>query len=92
MGRASIFLMILTFIFIILFIIYGVFSSRMAEFNLGTNTNFSLNNSLNPEMQFYPNMRFPSSNISYRIERNCTLEKKKDILEAFKIYWKRLKL
>lgn len=43
-------------------------------------TNFTLNNS--DSMQFYPNMRFPYPNISYKIY-DCTLEKKNEMLRAF---------
>ncbi len=43
-------------------------------------SNFSLDN--NSDMQFYSNMRFPESRISYRIE-DCTLQKKEDIQRAF---------
>ena len=44
------------------------------------NTNFSL--SPEDSMQFYPNMRFPDSEISYRIE-NCTMAKEEDMETAF---------
>jgi hypothetical protein len=49
------------------------------------NTNFSLSNSTNLEdMQFYPKMRLPYTNISYMIE-NCPLSKKNSMEYAFKI-------
>lgn len=54
--------------------------------NLGTvqgNSNFSLASDSN--MQFYKNMRFPSSEISYRID-NCPLSKKNSMEEAFRIF------
>jgi len=34
------------------------------------------------QLQFYPNMRFPSSNISYRIV-DCSLEKSSNMIDAF---------
>jgi hypothetical protein len=37
------------------------------------------------DFQFYPNMRFPSSNISYTISERCTLEKKYNMKDAFGI-------
>ena len=49
------------------------------------NYNFSLNESGNVTgMQFYPKMRFPTSNISYRVE-DCPLGKKEDMERAFDI-------
>ena len=44
-------------------------------------SNFSLNES---EMQFYSNMRFPDSRISYKIS-NCTLQKQNEMESALKI-------
>ncbi|MBI4116340.1 matrixin family metalloprotease [Candidatus Pacearchaeota archaeon] len=45
------------------------------------NYNFSVGNG---EMQFYKNMRYPSSEISYKIS-DCPLQKKKDMEDAFEI-------
>ncbi len=45
------------------------------------NYNFSVGNE---KMQFYENMRYPSSEISYRID-DCPLQKKKDMEDAFEI-------
>ena len=45
------------------------------------NSNFSLVES-SPEMQFYPNLRFPSNEISFKIS-DCTLQKEDDMGEAF---------
>ncbi len=51
-----------------------------------TNSNFSLNSSIPTNMQFYPNMRYPSSDISYEIDPSlCTLQKQGNIKEALKI-------
>lgn len=46
-----------------------------------TNSNFSLTNS---SLQFYENMRFPTSQISYKIN-DCSLQKKDDMKRAFEI-------
>jgi len=47
------------------------------------NSNFSLNSSIPLNMQFYPNMRYPSENISYSINSQlCTLQKQANIKEA----------
>lgn len=46
-------------------------------------TNFTIGNSTT-QMQFYKNMRFPKTNISYFIEK-CPLPKKDEMLRAFRI-------
>jgi len=46
------------------------------------NTNFTENNLVN--QQFYPNMRYSDSKISYKIE-NCSLAKKNNFEDAIKI-------
>lgn len=52
----------------------------------GGNSNFSLDSSIPSEMQFYPNLRYPSSEISYDIDMSlCTLKKQDDMLRAFEI-------
>ncbi len=48
------------------------------------NSNFSLDVS-NSNMQFYDNMRYSDSKISYRISDKCTLQKKADAEGAFDI-------
>jgi Matrixin len=49
-----------------------------------SNGNFSLNSSVMPAMQFYPNMRYPSYNISYSLDSNsCSLKKMDDAKTAF---------
>lgn len=48
------------------------------------NSNFSLNSSENSTLQFYPNMRFSTNQISYRIS-GCPLQKKSQMEEAFNI-------
>ncbi len=50
------------------------------------NSNFSLNQSLSSQMQFYSNLRYPSSNIPYNIDTGlCSLKKQDDIKRAFEI-------
>jgi len=77
-------------IFSILFILIGVplmflyflpFST--IDFVESGNYNFSLNNGVS-EMQFYPNLRFASSDISYKIH-DCPLQKQNDMEFAFEI-------
>ena len=56
------------------------------EFDLSSNSNsnFSLNPDENTPLQFYENMRFPDTKISYKIE-NCPLQRKNDMEWAFDI-------
>jgi hypothetical protein len=50
------------------------------------NSNFSLNSSTLSQMQFYPNLRYPSYNLSYNIDsRLCNLQKQDDMKRAFNI-------
>lgn len=65
-------------------VIYWFFPFNEMGFNFGGNSNFSLNVS-EGDMQFYPNMRFPSKKISYSISENCSLQKKNDMKWAFDI-------
>ena len=50
------------------------------------NSNFTLSSNVNSsiDFQFYRNMRYPSKEISYRID-DCPLKKKDDIERAFDI-------
>lgn len=73
-------------IFIVAFLaIYWFFPVGTTEFvSESGNSNFSLNQFGTKNMQFYENMRFPDSRISYKIE-NCPLQKKEDMETAFSI-------
>lgn len=53
--------------------------------NASSNSNFSLNSSIPAEMQFYHNMRYTDSDISYKISENCNLKRKDDMTRAFRI-------
>ncbi len=72
----------MTAIFIIFLLVsYWVFPIGNYEFSLKpdlaqTNYNFSLTN--DSALQFYTNLRYPSSDISYKISGKCTLQKKYD--------------
>lgn len=59
----------------------------VSDFSLNNsgNANFSLNSSIPAEMQFYNNMRYASSDISYKIADNCNLKRKDDMTRAFRI-------
>lgn len=78
--------LIFTLIVIMLLTFYWFFPFNTIEFytdfSSSDNSNFSLINSGIEEMQFYENMRYPNSEISYRIE-NCPSYKKNDLEQAF---------
>jgi hypothetical protein len=66
-------------------VLYWFIPGNIIEFNLPhSNSNFSLNNFEGNSIQFYSNMRFPSSKISYKIY-DCPLQKKNNMEEAFEI-------
>ena len=52
---------------------------------LEKNSNFSLNNYDQNNIQFYENMRFPDNEISYKIDSECTIQKRYDMEKAFEI-------
>jgi hypothetical protein len=58
------------------------------EFNAPSNSNFSLSNNETANesnaLQFYPNMRFSGTNLSYKIE-GCPLQRENDMEFAFEI-------
>jgi len=67
-----------------LLIFYWFIPFKTIEFGAKSgNFNFSLNNE-SGNMQFYQNMRYPSSEISYQIY-DCPLQKKNDMERAFQI-------
>lgn len=63
------------------FIPFGTseFSVKLQEDNSGTN------GPITEAIQFYPNMRYPTPSISYKIDDDCTLQKINDIERAFEI-------
>jgi len=76
---------ILTFLVVVLILamlaLYWYFPSDPKEFRFNGENNFSLNNE--SQMQFYPNMRFPVSNLSYSIDDKCSLSKRNDMIKGF---------
>ncbi len=80
---------ILAFLFILLAVgllsFYWFFplGSRQFEVNYGT-TNFSVDSASN-QMQFYPNMRYATDLISYKINSECSPQKNSDMVWAFEI-------
>ncbi|MDD5012435.1 MAG: matrixin family metalloprotease [Candidatus Nanoarchaeia archaeon] len=70
------------FIFILTFFYF--FPLRTINFGSTGNGNFTSFSEADGGMQFYPNMRFPDTNITYRIF-NCPLQKQNEMQIAFGI-------
>jgi len=86
-GKLKIFLGFLFFIFVLFtLVLYWFVPFSINEFKIKSseNGNFSLGLPSLEGMQFYPNMRYPDSKISYKIE-NCPLQKKESMEQAFEI-------
>ncbi len=82
----KIFFSFIFILFISLLLVFYLFAPfETTEFEMKSNNyNFSLNNSLSKNMQFYENMRYSDKEISYKIY-DCPLQKKGDMREAFEI-------
>jgi len=66
-------------------VLYWFVPFKTIEFGMKpSNSNFSLNNYVTENMQFYQNMRYIDSKISYKIE-DCSLQKRNDMERAFEI-------
>ena len=84
MGWKILFSFVFILFAISLLILYWLVPFKTIEFGIKSeNSNFSLNSGLE-SMQFYPNMRYPNSEISYQIY-NCPLQKKDNMERAFEI-------
>jgi len=85
MGLKILFSFIFILFVVVLLVFYWFIPFGTIEFNVAPNNyNFSLNASGTENMQFYKNMRYPDSEISYKIY-DCPLQKENDMLEAFEI-------
>ncbi len=84
MGLKILFSLIFILFASFLLIFYWFVPFQIIDFGTKSgNFNFSLNNE-SGNMQFYQNMRYPSSEISYQIY-DCPLQKKNDMERAFEI-------
>ena len=79
--------LLFTIIVIVLLVFYWFVPTEIFVYNIEepNNYNFTLENLESAEIQFYPNMRFPDKNISYKISDKCTLKKKNDAEFALEI-------
>ncbi|MBD3247351.1 matrixin family metalloprotease [Candidatus Pacearchaeota archaeon] len=87
MKSKAYFAMLFLVVIVSLMTIYYIAPFTKLEFDvMPSNYNFSLDvNASLVEMQFYPNMRFPSKRITYNIHDACSLKKKQDMMDAFDI-------
>lgn len=87
MGWKSFFTILSILLIIVLIIFYWFNPLQKMDFGNKTgNSNFSISGS--EEMQFYPNMRFSSPTITYRID-NCPLQRQNDMEEAFLVLYEK---
>ena len=77
---------LIVIVIVLILFVYWFIPLDTTEFNLSSNSNsnFSLNSNEDTPLQFYENMRFPDTKISYRIE-NCPLQRENDMEWAFDI-------
>lgn len=81
MGVKIVLTLIIVFILGFLSVLYFLPISSLEFRQKNINHNFSLEGEIN-SMQFYPNMRFKSNEITYNIS-GCELQKRQDMLRAF---------
>lgn len=83
MKAHHIILIVLNIIVIAVLLFYFFIPTNTSIFtSTPKNSNFIVGNE-SVSMQFYPNMRYPTNNISYSINPSCTISKKANMLEAF---------
>lgn len=84
MGWKTALSIIFFMVVIMLLVFYWILPiGELIEFKISNgSSNFTLNASLNTSMQFYDNMRYQSSEISYKIE-NCPLAREDEMNRAF---------
>ncbi len=85
MRIANIFLAIISILMILMLGFYWLIPTEKIVYGVeNNNDNFSLEGN-QVLMQFYENMRFPDSKISYSISEDCNIRKKSDMRWAFDI-------
>jgi len=82
MNWKKFFVGFISIFFIISIFIYWFLPFEEIQFGVNKNPNFNIGN-ISTKMQFYKNMRFPDSKISYKIDKNCTLKKKSEMIKGF---------
>lgn len=73
------------FLILILFF-YWIIPFSSINFGASSSKNFNFSTGVaNTSMQFYPNMRYPTGNISYTISNNCPVQKSDEATRAIAI-------
>lgn len=86
MNYKIIFSSVFIVILIALLMFYWIFPINEIDFTSSPkNYSFTLEENESKGMQFYPNMRYATPNITYRICDPCTIEKKSEMIQAFDI-------
>lgn len=83
MGWKQFSIGLLGFFLIALISIWFFFPYNVDHFQFDGPSNFSTIGKSMDDSQFYPNMRFPYKEISYRIDEDCSLQKKNDMKKGF---------
>jgi len=84
MGNKEVLSLLFIIFVILLLLLYWFIPFSTTQFRIETGpSNFSIGE-VGGEMQFYPNMRFSTNRISYKIG-NCTIQKKDDMIRAFEM-------
>ena len=85
MGEKGILSFFLVLLFVVLLFFYWFLPTNEIYFKMSgpSHSNFTLNSSFPEDMQFYENMRFPDSKISYKIT-DCPLNQKDEMERAFR--------
>jgi len=86
MGWKTFFGYAVAIFLVLLLLFYWILPLETIDFGTASsrNSNFSLNSYGNESMQFYENMRYPSQDISYKIQ-GCTLQKTDEMKKSFEI-------
>ncbi|MDP2628969.1 MAG: matrixin family metalloprotease, partial [Nanoarchaeota archaeon] len=86
MGWKLFLSLVFSLVVVSLLVFYWFIPFGNVEFSFKpVNSNFSINSSGFEGMQFYNNMRYSDSKISYRISESCSLQKKNDAERALNI-------
>ncbi|MCA9487632.1 MAG: matrixin family metalloprotease [Nanoarchaeota archaeon] len=83
MGWKNVLFVLITIGLVFSILAYLFFPFFPVDFNFDANSNFSTTS--DTSMQFYPNMRFSTDEVSFTIHDSCNLEKEGEMKEAFHI-------
>lgn len=76
---------IISIFLIVLIAVYFFLPFTNIDFGIGSSKNFNFSLGGNESMQFYPNMRYPTRDISYNIAPDCPIQKSDEATRALGI-------